>query len=171
MPGQTTLRGLLVSLLVLSADGASIALGVSHTCALLTDGKVKCWGGNDSGQLGDGTTTHRTTPVEVSGLILAFPPPPPPPSPPPAPLGTPSPPPSPPPPPNATALPPPPTPPSAPPPTSPPTPPPPTSPPTPPPPKLLVLPDYESSAARVSVLTAFVTIFVIWLVFLHPARE
>jgi len=57
----------------------SVALGNQHSCVLLTDGKVMCWGGNIDGQLGDGTTTDRTTPVEVSGLILAFPPPPPPP--------------------------------------------------------------------------------------------
>jgi alpha-tubulin suppressor-like RCC1 family protein len=49
----------------------SIDTGSSHSCAVLTDGKVKCWGENDSGQLGDGTTTDRTTPVEVSGITTA----------------------------------------------------------------------------------------------------
>ena len=49
----------------------SIDVGSSHSCAVLTDGKVKCWGENDSGQLGDGTNTDRSTPVEVSGITSA----------------------------------------------------------------------------------------------------
>ena len=47
-------------------DGvAQIALGNNHTCALLTDGTVRCWGRNSSGQLGDGSTTARLHPVQV----------------------------------------------------------------------------------------------------------
>ncbi|MFZ2958649.1 MAG: kelch repeat-containing protein [Candidatus Ozemobacteraceae bacterium] len=39
-----------------------------HTAALKWDGNVWAWGRNDKGQLGDGTTTDRPTPVKVSGL-------------------------------------------------------------------------------------------------------
>src|SRR5689334_21263359 len=40
-----------------------------HTCAVLDDGTVRCWGNNTQGELGDGTvTTTPKTPVRVSGL-------------------------------------------------------------------------------------------------------
>ncbi|MDA8545546.1 hypothetical protein N9K60_02030 [Candidatus Poseidoniales archaeon] len=40
----------------------------SHTCAILDNGSVACWGRNDKGQLGDGTTIDRNTPVQTSSL-------------------------------------------------------------------------------------------------------
>jgi alpha-tubulin suppressor-like RCC1 family protein len=38
---------------------AAVASGQSHSCAILASSVVKCWGANDSGQLGIGDTTHR----------------------------------------------------------------------------------------------------------------
>jgi alpha-tubulin suppressor-like RCC1 family protein len=38
-----------------------------HTCGVTTDHRIYCWGNNASGQLGDGTTTQRSTPVAVAG--------------------------------------------------------------------------------------------------------
>ena len=47
---------------------AAITAGGGHVCALMTSGGVKCWGLNNYGQIGDGTTTNRALPVEVDGL-------------------------------------------------------------------------------------------------------
>jgi alpha-tubulin suppressor-like RCC1 family protein len=45
--------------------GQAIAAGNDHSCAQLTDGTFACWGNNQKGQLGDGTTTSSSTPVAV----------------------------------------------------------------------------------------------------------
>jgi alpha-tubulin suppressor-like RCC1 family protein len=39
-----------------------------HALAVRSDGTVWAWGLNEDGELGDGTTTDRNTPVQVAGL-------------------------------------------------------------------------------------------------------
>jgi len=48
-------------------DVQAVAAGVGHSLALKTDGTVWAWGWNEFGQLGDGTTTNSSTPVQVVG--------------------------------------------------------------------------------------------------------
>jgi len=47
---------------------AEVAVAYGHTMVLKDDGTVWTWGLNDYGQLGDGTTINRSTPVKVIGL-------------------------------------------------------------------------------------------------------
>ncbi|HRJ02666.1 MAG TPA: hypothetical protein PKV67_18125, partial [Hyphomonas sp.] len=47
---------------------SQIGAGYYHTCAITTDEKVKCWGRNDFGQLGNEATTNSNLPVDVRNL-------------------------------------------------------------------------------------------------------
>lgn len=53
----------------LTSGVASLAAGVSFTCAVTTSSGAKCWGQNGSyGMLGNNSTTDSSVPVNVSGL-------------------------------------------------------------------------------------------------------
>ena len=49
-------------------NAVQVAAGEAHTCALLADGTVRCWGQNDRGQLGSGRAGNSPTPVAVQGV-------------------------------------------------------------------------------------------------------
>jgi alpha-tubulin suppressor-like RCC1 family protein len=47
-----------------------LALGGGHSCGLATGGVAYCWGQNDFGQLGNGSTTNSSSPFAVSGYTF-----------------------------------------------------------------------------------------------------
>lgn len=63
-----------VRLLVLPAQGVtraqSVAAGYEHTCAILESGEPRCWGGNDSSQLGLGDRNARGYNLSLVGDAL-----------------------------------------------------------------------------------------------------
>ena len=48
-----------------------VAAGLGFTCAVMENHRVKCWGRNDHGQLGNGTTMFSPRPVSVQGITNA----------------------------------------------------------------------------------------------------
>ncbi len=50
------------------ANVVEIDAGTTHTCALIDDGTVRCWGLGSNGQLGNGDTESSAIPVQVSGI-------------------------------------------------------------------------------------------------------
>jgi len=46
-------------------DADKFAAGISNTLAVRSDGTVWGWGSNYYGQLGDGTTTDRSAPIQI----------------------------------------------------------------------------------------------------------
>lgn len=75
---STVDRPLPVTVLNAAGDGpltniAQIGTGRGHSCARSTDGTMRCWGLNYSGQLGDNTRTNRLSPVVVKNAFATAP--------------------------------------------------------------------------------------------------
>jgi alpha-tubulin suppressor-like RCC1 family protein len=66
--GTETWRQSPVDVVGLSLGVIAIDIGRQHSCALMATGGIKCWGSNYWGQLGDSTTDHHFSPVDVVGL-------------------------------------------------------------------------------------------------------
>ena len=63
LPSDNTVNGGLVDLGTVGFSTfplrtSALTAGKAHTCAIVTGGKVKCWGANDAGQLGLGSTNY-----------------------------------------------------------------------------------------------------------------
>lgn len=66
--GSTTMRLAPVRLATLTGTFTAVAGGAAHSLALRSDGRVLAWGLNAAGEVGDGSTIRRTSPVLVSTL-------------------------------------------------------------------------------------------------------
>src|SRR5262249_26296470 len=68
--GTTTQRTIPVAVknLVAGSNVIAVAAGGSHSLAMTMGGAVWAWGSNSSGQLGDGTTTGKTSPALLAGI-------------------------------------------------------------------------------------------------------
>ncbi|HEX6834596.1 MAG TPA: hypothetical protein VF132_13750 [Rudaea sp.] len=55
------------------ASFAQLSGGDQHTCGIMTDGHLSCWGLNDDGQLGDGfnDTAHSPLILSISGTTVS----------------------------------------------------------------------------------------------------
>lgn len=64
-PPSTAYPGLVV--VTVQPGTRALAAGGQDTCESRSDGSLRCWGVNNYGQIGDGTTTRRVNPTPVSG--------------------------------------------------------------------------------------------------------
>ena len=68
--GSTTARTTPVLVVGLPGNATNVDCGHVHTCAISNSSSLWCWGYNGYGQLGDGSTTQRSTPVSSGSQNL-----------------------------------------------------------------------------------------------------
>lgn len=66
--GSISNRAAPIDVVNLAQGVVEITVSTLHTCALLADGRVKCWGNDGNAQLGDQFEPAQVTPVDVVGL-------------------------------------------------------------------------------------------------------
>ena len=55
------------------SNATEVGIGLTFSCAVLSNGTIKCWGQGDSGQLGNGSTNNNpNSPATVSGINNAI---------------------------------------------------------------------------------------------------
>lgn len=64
--GTYIVAGSAVTMTLPSGTPAALYAGASHACVVNDSGDLYCWGANNFGQLGDNSTTNRTTPTSIS---------------------------------------------------------------------------------------------------------
>jgi hypothetical protein len=67
--GSFTDRAAPVDVVGLAVPAREVAVGRAHSCALLRDGTVHCWGANGRAQLANGARGHEASPVLVNGIF------------------------------------------------------------------------------------------------------
>jgi alpha-tubulin suppressor-like RCC1 family protein len=69
--GSTTDATSPVAVSGVPSAASSVVVGARHSCALLTNGQVYCWGDGSSGQLGNGSFNSSLAPVQATGITNA----------------------------------------------------------------------------------------------------
>ena len=54
------------NIFVVGLFASAVATGDNHTCVILSDGSIMCWGSNNKGQLGNGNTISSDRPEAIN---------------------------------------------------------------------------------------------------------